>query len=653
MHEQYPNLFSPLKVRHLTFRNRIFCAPVGMIGSTPAGAPSPAMITYYGEKARGGAALVTVGDTPVDLRYGASEMPQYMKFDIINMPAFQELSQEIHDGGALASFELNHPGRSGGKMANLNHEDAIGPVEYVKSNGEVIKAATKEQLEYTAGKFAEAAMFVKTAGFDMVTVHAGHGWFLSQFLSPALNTRTDEFGGSMENRARFPLMVLKAIREAVGERFVIEVRINGSDTLDDGFTPEMCIDFLERAKPYIDLAHISAGIVSNMHKEIITHVHSYLPHGANTKYAAQVKKAIPDLPIITVGAISDPAYAEKLIADGVADVVSMARAAIADPHFANKAKYGMSEDIRPCLRCNNCIGEIQDFFRFGCDVNPVTGHELRLRNSEKAPAFFAKVLVAGGGVAGMQCAMTAAERGHKVFLIEKEDRLGGTLNYTDHDQHYKEDLWKFKEYMIRQVKKANVEIRLNTELSEDLIKELKPDVLVAAFGALPAVPPIVGLKDCRYATALDAYNHPEDLGDHIVIIGGGLTGTELGIYLSDTHKDVVVLEAADDFAKDVNEYHYMAVHDEVPLHPALSIITGAKVTECADGAVTYVKDGETVTLKADDIVLAVGMRGRKDEAEKYRDMVRDFYIIGDCDKAGRVRTAVWSGYHTGRIIGNI
>ena len=381
MNKYYPELFRPLTIKKTTFKNRLFAAPNMMSHMDYQGRPDDSMIAYFAEKARGGAAVVTLGDTPVDREHGASN-PRSFAITEENMPMLAEIAKAIHEGGALASHELNHAGSAAVREANDGGEDwqPWGPSDDVRWDGAAIHGMTVEEIELVAEHFAEKAKMLKTAGYDMVLLHGGHGWLLDQFISPLSNKRTDAFGGSMENRARFPLMVIEKIRQACGDDFLIEYRMSGSEEIEGGLTKEEGIAFAKLIDGEVDLIHVSAGMDTEEAQAVHTHPTMFLPHGVNVHYAADIKAAGVQTPVVTIGAITSPDLAEKILAEGKADAVAMVRALIADPYLPEKARHGQAEDIRPCLRCLDCLTGLHDGCNLQCAVNPSAGRENRHRN---------------------------------------------------------------------------------------------------------------------------------------------------------------------------------------------------------------------------------------------------------------------------------
>ena len=348
MNQFYPHLFETFSVKGLTFRNRLFSAPNMICQMDEKGYPMPDMVAYYAEKARGGAAVVTLGDTPVDREHAASNTRSF-NLDYNNpvavLPYLSEIAMAIHEGGAIASHELNHAGMYANPAAN-NGGEPIGPVDL----------AALPQLRPACGEAEESTRRGRrTRG----TPGGCHGWLLDQFLSPYYNTRSDEYGGSLENRARFPLMVIDRVRERVGDKFLIEYRLSGCEEIEGGLQIEEAVEFAKMIDGKVDFIHVSAGLDPEEAQAVHTHPTMFLPHGVNVKYAAAVKAAGVKTPVITIGAINTPELAEQILAEGKADIIAMTRTLIADPHFPEKASQGRTMEITPCLRCLDCLSGMQ------------------------------------------------------------------------------------------------------------------------------------------------------------------------------------------------------------------------------------------------------------------------------------------------------
>ena len=435
-------------------------------------------------------------------------------------------------------------------------------------------------------------------------IHAAHGWLFPQFLSPLANHRTDEYGGSLENRMRFPLMTLRRIRERVGPEKVVMLRLSGADRAAGGMTVEDVTEFLSRAQEYVDLAEISSEGITWFFGA------TFRPWALNSDLSAAIKQSgRVHIPVFSIGSILSPELAEELIASGTCDGVSMSRALIADPCLPEKAMEGRGEEVRPCLRCLNCTDGDNLHRHFSCTVNPLTGHEQRLGFGDEpiAPApHKKKVLIVGGGPAGLAAAVTAAKRGHQVILCEKGDRLGGTINFADNDS-LKIDLRRYKAWLLRQAEKAAVEIRLHTEVTPELVRALEPDHIIVAAGAEPVTPKIPGVGLARHALA--AYQDPKSVGDRVVIVGGGLVGVECGMHLCNTGHSVTVLEALDEAARDAGPVYRIGMTAKAE-ELGLAVETSARVLEITAAGVRYEKDGKESFLPADTVLYAVGMRSR-------------------------------------------
>ena len=634
---KYPKLFTPLKVGTLTFRNRLLSGPNMMCALNPDGSPTDYMVGYYEEKAKGGVAQVTVGDTPVEER--GFTTPRHPILTQKTVQKWSEVARAITQHGAIASIELNH----GGRISNTSVTgfQTVGPIDEVKLNGTKVKGATKEDLEEIANAYGEAAKVAVQAGFQMVMLHGAHGWLLDQMLSPKFNTRTDEFGGSLENRAKFPLMVIAAVRKAVGPKVPIEYRI-GPELAEGGLSVEEVVQFCLLIEDKVELIHVSAGLDTDPNFAVKTHPTMFLPHMPNVKYAAEVKKAVSKCPVVTVGSVVTPAEAEQVLEDGKADAVAMVRSLIADPFLPQKAREGHDEDIRPCLRCLDCLTGMQTKTKFGCAVNPRTGHEFRLNATEKPVQSKKTVLIAGGGPGGLEAAATAAARGHQVILAEKSDSLGGLLKFTDYDS-LKADLKRLKDHLIYRVEHSDVEVRLNTEVTPELVAEIKPDALFLALGSTPVVFPLPGIETAQHATT--AYTNLDALGKTVAVMGGGLVGCETALFLAETGRDVTIIEMQNDVAPDANWMHRVGMLQSFAQQKNLHVKTGLRCMAVTDeGVETQDKDGNTVVIPAESKVYAFGQRSVAADKLMALD-VPVIRIIGDCHQVGKTNGAIFDGYH--------
>ena len=648
MNKYYPHLFSPIKVGNLTLKSRLMASPLSLfdLDASPEHKTSLNDKMIYKLRAAGGAAVVTIGDSIVHPS-GNAEGLNSDKINIYmhrSIAFLRDITDEIHRYGAYANIELNHDGARGA----WPDVDGWGVSDLIKDNGGHVIEMNEEMIAEVVEGFGVSAANAKAAGFDMVMIHAGHGWLLGQFLSPYWNHRTDRFGGSLENRARIVLMVIDSIRRHCGKDFPIEVRLSGDEAMPDGLpgiTIEESIAFAKMIDGKVDLIHVSAGNNNFGPSEMISHPSMFHEHGVNVKYARSIKPYVKT-PVVTVGALADPQMMEDIIASGAADLVAVGRALLADPDLPEKARHGLAEDIRPCLRCWRCLGEGVRNGAIRCSVNPELGRAFE-HFYPKAPTPAKKVLVAGGGPGGMQAALTAAQRGHQVILCEKEGELGGTIRYCE-GIDFKADMDNYKNYLIRQVFKAGVEVRLNTEVTPELVAEVAPDHLIAAVGADPIVPPIPGIEHAQ--GLLDIYLQKLPVGDNIVIIGGGLSGVEAAIEFSQMGKKAIVLEMGPDYVPDCNFMHRLCIEIQLEKYK-IDIRLNTKCVGIAKDKVTCEDDqGKTYDLPADTVLYATGMRSRAALVDSLRDSCDEFRWIGDCRKVAQVQEAVIGGYDAAMTI---
>ena len=638
----YPNLASPITINGVTFKNRIFGAPMSNPELDSDCHMRKEDMAFHENRAGGGLASVAIGLGIVDAA-GRTHTKEVTLYDVMSLPSLKEMANAMHHHNCNAVMELAH----GGKYANArSHEHAsggcaIGPNDEVNAEGIQVRSMTDEDIYRVANCFAEAAKLVKEAGFDMVLVHGGHGWLLGQFMSPSMNHRTDKWGGSLENRMRFPLLVIEKIRAAVGPGFPIEYRMSGAEFIAGGYAIEEGIEMAKILDGKVDIIHVSAGVHEDADVFVITHPSMFIEHGCNVFLAAEIKKHVKT-PVATLGGLNDPDMMEEIIASGKADIVEIARQSICDPYFPEKAFSGNKDDITRCCRCFTCFYNYLTNRTYSCAFNPKVGNELE-NKSAFPPTTPKKVIVAGGGPGGMEAAITAAQRGHSVTLYEKGSRLGGQLLCEEHIP-FKQDMFNFVKVLEKRLSKSGVDVHLNTELTASQAADMNADVIITAIGAKPIVPPIPGI-DSKKVVTLDALHQtPPALGRRVVILGGGLVGSECAIYLDGLGKDVTIVEMKDDWAADSYFMHKNAMKiymrdSNIKIH----VNTVAKeITEA--GLLCETPDGETF-FEADTILLAAGMSADRETAESFYNAAPRVFETGDCIRAGRVAEAVAMGYY--------
>ena len=646
MNKYYPHLGSPIKLAGRTFKNRMFGSPMSNPDLGPDCSLTNDNIAFFNLRASGGAASVTVSEGIVHVATGRSHTKQIPMDDIMMLPSLTECAKAIHRHDCIASIELSHGGKFAGARSQDGAEEMVryGPINEIAPDGVRIVEMSEEMIYMIADCFGKAAKMAKDAGFDMVFVHGRHGWLICQFMSPNTNKRTDKWGGpSLENRMRFPLLIIEKIREAVGPNFPIEFGISGAEYTPGGYGVEEAVEIAKVLDGKVDLIQVSAGVHEDRDAFVITHPSMFLEHGSNVHLAAEIKKHIKT-PVATLGGLNDPDQMEEIIASGKADVIEMARQLLADPFFPKKALTGNKDDITKCCRCYTCFHGYLGPRIASCALNPVIGKEYE-HIVGYAPAEFKKrVTIIGGGPGGMEAALMAKKRGHDVILIEKEDRLGGKLLCEEHVP-FKKDLYDYAVLQAKRVVDAGVDVRLGTEATPEMIEAIGPDMLILAVGATPIVPPIPGI-DSPKVVGLDAlHQNPPALGQKVVILGGGLIGSETAIYLDGLGKDVTLVEMRDEFAADASEMHHIAMEHEFKKNRVdIHVSTTAKaVTD--EGLVCVDKDGNEITFPADSILLAAGFRSDIPTVDKFRYSAPWVHCIGDCVKVGRVVDATTGGHY--------
>ena len=650
MTNRYPTLLSPIRVGNHILKNRMTHGP-----SSPhfiqggENYPTDAFIQVMANRAAGGAALITCSGIR-DMPPGASNVTgdsrhtmggRFTLFDIYDPQAQEYISQlveAIHYYGSLATMEIFPPDFH---LDKPNYDISSGiPSLMVEGDGHASKIGEEipeHQMKFIADYMANQSLLLKDCGFDGVFVHMSYkATLLGRSLSRITNKRTDKYGGSLENRCRFPFMVCDRIKEVCGKDFIIEASISGYDPLPDGWTLEETTEFMKLAEGHIDIVQLRNSEIDPAHPT------GYNPEARPFVYMAEAaKKANSSVLVSTIGGYLDPEASEEILAAGKADIIAMARPWISNPDYGKLVKDGRAEDIVPCIRCNKCHrSSYADPWTSVCSVNPKHGLEHKLDRMIKPVERIKKVAVVGGGVAGMKAAILLSERGHRVTLFEKSGRLGGILNILD-NVSFKWPVTNFKDYLVRQVEKHNITVQLGVEVTKEELLMDEFDSVVLAVGASPVIPPIPGVEREHVITAIDAYAQPDRVRGRVVVIGGGEIGVECGMYMCDLGHEAKVLEMAGTLAQDSTPIHFYTMFRTAwQSREGFSSEVNARVTRIEDNGVYFEREGEEHFVHADTVILAAGMKANVDEAFALSDSsVYDSFRIGDCVHAGNIQKA--------------
>ena len=643
---KYPHVFSPINVGTMTLKNRIQFSPMICCLETPSGEVTSEYIEWIAQQARTGASLITIGGTSIDHDTGDDFEGEIDVTTDKNVIGLKRMADEAHYRGAKLSIELVHAGR--GAMPRLLKDGvAIAPSVFPATGGPEgvgnthIREMTYADIEHIINRYAEIAERLARCEFDAIMLHAAHGNLIAQFMSPRFNHRTDWYGGSFENRMRFPLQIMKEIRRRVGHRINIDMRISGEELIPGGLTTEDMIEFVKLAQEYVDSVHVSVGMIIESDYFYYSMPPYYHPHCHNVKYAEAFKKC-PDIhiPVTTVGSITTIAEAEEILAAGKADMVAMARPLMAEPNLLKNAYAGKPEASRPCLRCFECAPNVMQHLH--CAVNPVCGRETQYRVIQKADER-KKAVVIGGGVSGMMAVQTLLKRGHEVTLFEKEDTLGKKL-YEISCLSFKGDMRRFWDWDVKTTMNSGAKIVLGTEATPELVMAENPDVIFIATGSSLIVPPIEGIEKARHI--LDVDNKRVDVGHKVVVCGGGLSGTECALQLAMEGHDVTVVDMlpVDAFAKDASpspRTMLMALLKKYNVR----LIGESKVLRFTDKGVEIEdRNWNRTLLEADTAVNALGMKSDSDVVAKFAGLIPEVYVVGDAAQVNNIRHANQSAF---------
>ena len=645
MKNDYPHIFSPLTVKNMTIKNRIVMMPMGTNYGEQNGEMSFLHINYYEQRAKGGTGLIIVENASVDSPQGSNGTTQ-LRIDHDNyLPRLFKFCENIHRYGTKIAIQINHAGASA-VSSRINMQPVSASDVPSKEGGEIPRPLSKDEILHIVKKYGEAAKRAQTAGFDAVEIHAGHSYLISQFLSPITNKRTDEFGGSVENRTRFCRMVIDEVRKQVGPFFPIMLRLSADELMEGGNTLEDTLEYLDYLQEEVDIFDVSCGLNGSIQYQIDA---NYLPDGWRSYMAKAVKEKF-NKPCISMGNVRDPKVAERILADGDADLIGMGRGLIADPAWVNKVATGHECDLRKCISCNvGCAGNRIGVNRpIRCTVNPsvLEGDVYKKKQVNKN----CNVVVIGGGTAGLEAACTAAEVGCNTFLLEKGNELGGLASLISKIPA-KNRLADFPHYLMHRAEQLdNLYIFKNTEGTPENIRKFHPNIIVSSTGSAPLLPPIAGLKD-----RIDNENHniysilgmishindfPKDLeGKKVVVVGGGAVGLDVVEFFADRNADISIVEMMDQIGRDLDPVSKNDTKTMMKKHNVHQL-TKTALLEVKDSSFLVKGDGEPYELPFEYGFVCLGMRA---QGQLYQNLTEEFSSedveimnIGDSQRARRI-----------------
>lgn len=636
---------SPIKLGTMELQNRFVVTAMASLLCEKDGKVTPEYIAYHETKAKGGWGLIITENYYAEPR-GKSFPTLGGLHDDSLIEGHKELTKRIHQYDSKIVAQLYHCGRQTTKR--LTGMTPVAPsAMFDATYQEEVKELTIDEIHDLVEKFGNLAYRAKEAGYDGVELHCAHGYLVSEFLSPFVNKRTDEYGGTFYNRARFMLEIIANIKQKVGEDYPVMIRLSGDELVPGGRSIEdtKAIAMLAEQAGVcaIDVSVGISGVTSSRNMIIPPQA---VAHGWNTDWAEEVKKVV-SVPVITAGRINDPFLAETVIASGKADLVGMARTSLSDPEMPKKAKEGRFEEINRCIACGQgCAGGLISKGHIGCLVNPVTGQETKLViEPTKQPK---KVIVVGGGAAGMEAAIVAAKKGHEVHLYEKSNALGGQFLIAAVPPA-KGEFASFVVWQKIQLNLLNVNVVLNTEVTKDLILKEKPDAVIISTGAEPLIPNIPGKDNDNVFISNDVLKGSVSLGRNVIVIGGGMVGAELANHLAVHEKKVRIIEMQPEIAKDEMQPIRMFMMEEFKKNQ-VEMYVDTKVKEITkEGVVVITKEGELVLSGADSIVLALGSKPVDTLTDKIKDHVQTI-TIGDAVKVRKAIDAIEEGYLAGLAI---
>lgn len=645
----YPHIFKPLKIKGVTLKNRLEYAPIVALRCSPEGEVTQDMLDFVAWQAGTGVAYVTVGNTPVVHSDSSAWLCELNVTQDRCIHGLNQLALTARENGAELSVELAHAGRGATPSPG---NPALAPSDAPLNGGPLgyIKPMNGEDMEYIKNQYVDCAVRCRKAGLRILMIHCAHNNLLAQFISPASNRRTDAYGGSLENRIRYPLEVLKAVREAVPD-MVIECRVSAQEDTEDGLQLEESLRFMERAQDYVDIMHISRGNIFFNYGSTYTIPTYFKGRRLNVAFAAEAKKRLK-IPVAVVGNITSLAEANEIIGSGKADIVVMAKAYMADHNIIHKSVRGEGERVRPCTRCDWCGTANNYGTNMRCAVNPEMGKNMDV-DGIIPPGRAKNVMVIGGGPGGMTAAQTLQRMGHKATLYEKSDRLGGLMNDAT-VAPFKEYMRLYKDWSIKETENSGAKIVYNTEVTPELVEKENPDAVIVATGSNYIRPNVTGIGSASVKTVSDVENHRVEVGENVVVCGGGVVGLECAIMLGMEGRKVTVIDMipTERFGEALAVFNHIEVMYQLEKY-GVKLEGDRRVISFSENSVTTVDSrGNTHTYGSDSFVLAMGVVPERSLADELLSRyAQGVYVVGDCCGTGRViGDANQEAFHAARRI---